>query len=584
MLDVLLIVVIGGMGTIYGAVVGSVLLVLAQNYLQDLMKLGESAVQGVPVLAQIVSPDRWLLWLGILFVLSVLLLPERRGGPAASARRAQGRRVAGAFAAPMNRHGPRWPSPAATIAAAFAALLLVASGAVLAAGDDASPWPTAGWEVSTPEAQGVASSALAELVDFGAANGMDSLLVVRHGRIVAEAYYAPFRPGMRHLVNSVTKAVVGTLAGIAVQSGEIAQRRRAGARVVPLAHGRRRRGRQGAAQDRSPARHDLGPRLERAARRRRRPRRCSQMERSRDWVGFVLDRPMAHRPAPTFNYNSGDWHLLSAILSRKTGMDTLAYARRTLFGPLGITDATWRSDPQGIRTGGYGLSLQPRDMAKIGYLYLHRGRWAGQRIVPAAWIDRVFRASLDMGLGTTPRFHYAGGWWTLPDRRAYLAVGFQRQLIIVLPDVGSGRRRHGQAQLSVPSADRSPRRSRGGDDGASCRRRRQRPAYRSRRRDAAIEKATPVGPASAAGGDDLGQIWRFDRNPLGLRSLMLDLTASEPRFRADYEGSAEARRRADRRADRPRRPLAQPRGRRPAARRQGTLARAPTPWSSSRTR
>jgi branched-chain amino acid transport system permease protein len=76
MLDVLLIVVIGGMGTIYGAVVGSVLLVLAQNYLQDLMKLAASAVEGVPVLAQIVSPDRWLLWLGILFVLSVYYFPS----------------------------------------------------------------------------------------------------------------------------------------------------------------------------------------------------------------------------------------------------------------------------------------------------------------------------------------------------------------------------------------------------------------------------------------------------------------------------------------------------------------------------
>ena len=91
MLDVLLIVVIGGMGTIYGAVVGSVLLVLAQNYLQDLMKLGASAVEGIPVVAQLVSPDRWLLWLGILFVLSVYYFPSgvvgrlramRRGGPA----------------------------------------------------------------------------------------------------------------------------------------------------------------------------------------------------------------------------------------------------------------------------------------------------------------------------------------------------------------------------------------------------------------------------------------------------------------------------------------------------------------------
>jgi branched-chain amino acid transport system permease protein len=75
MLDVLLIVVIGGMGTIYGAVVGSVLFLLAQSYLQDLMKLGASAVEGIPVLSQLVSPDRWMLWLGILFVLSVYHFP-----------------------------------------------------------------------------------------------------------------------------------------------------------------------------------------------------------------------------------------------------------------------------------------------------------------------------------------------------------------------------------------------------------------------------------------------------------------------------------------------------------------------------
>ncbi len=75
MLDVLLIVVIGGMGTVYGAVIGSALLVLAQNYLQDLMKLGASAVEGIPVVSQLVSPDRWLLWLGILFVLSVYHFP-----------------------------------------------------------------------------------------------------------------------------------------------------------------------------------------------------------------------------------------------------------------------------------------------------------------------------------------------------------------------------------------------------------------------------------------------------------------------------------------------------------------------------
>ncbi|MFN3810924.1 MAG: branched-chain amino acid ABC transporter permease [Roseateles asaccharophilus] len=76
MLDILLIVVIGGMGTIYGAVVGSALFVLAQNYLQDLMKLGAVAVEGIPVLSQLVSPDRWLLWLGLLFVLAVYHFPS----------------------------------------------------------------------------------------------------------------------------------------------------------------------------------------------------------------------------------------------------------------------------------------------------------------------------------------------------------------------------------------------------------------------------------------------------------------------------------------------------------------------------
>jgi branched-chain amino acid transport system permease protein len=75
MLDILLIVVIGGMGTVYGAVVGSVLFVIAQNYLQDLLKLGAGAVEGVPIVSQIVSPDRWLLWLGLLFVLSVYHFP-----------------------------------------------------------------------------------------------------------------------------------------------------------------------------------------------------------------------------------------------------------------------------------------------------------------------------------------------------------------------------------------------------------------------------------------------------------------------------------------------------------------------------
>jgi len=89
MLDVLLIVVIGGMGTMYGAVVGAALFVLAQNYLQDLLKLGGSVLSGLPLLPQFVSPDRWLLWLGILFVLSVYHFPSGIVGRLRMSRRSE---------------------------------------------------------------------------------------------------------------------------------------------------------------------------------------------------------------------------------------------------------------------------------------------------------------------------------------------------------------------------------------------------------------------------------------------------------------------------------------------------------------
>ena len=83
----------------------------------------------------------------------------------------------------------------------------------------AIPWPTAGWQESTPEQQGMASLAVRRLVDFGAKNGMDSLLVIRHGTVVADAYYAPYRAGLKHHLYSATKGVLGTLTGIAVQDG-----------------------------------------------------------------------------------------------------------------------------------------------------------------------------------------------------------------------------------------------------------------------------------------------------------------------------------------------------------------------------
>jgi CubicO group peptidase (beta-lactamase class C family) len=108
-------------------------------------------------------------------------------------------------------------------ALAIGALLLFgASYSEAAEGEVAAyEWPTAGWRVSTPEEQGMDSAALADLVDFGASRGLNSLLVVRHGMIVVEAFYAPFRAGLKHRTRSVTKSVTGTLVGIAVKEGRL---------------------------------------------------------------------------------------------------------------------------------------------------------------------------------------------------------------------------------------------------------------------------------------------------------------------------------------------------------------------------
>lgn len=420
----------------------------------------------------------------------------------------------------------------AVIALALSVCVAVVQPAVAA---ESTSWPTTDWLASPPEEQGMSSGALADLVDFGAANAMDSLLVVRHGRIVAEAYYAPFQPGHKHSVNSVTKAVVGTLAGIAFKEGAFGPLEQPVIDLFP--------NRQIAHVDANKKAMTLGTLLDstsgldwREPLSNAPPESMIQMERSRDWVGFVLDRPMAQLPGLAFDYNSGTWHLLSAILTQKTGTSTLEYAKQKLFGPLGITDIDWRRDPQGVTVGGYGLFMRPRDMAKIGYLFLHGGRWAGHELLPASWVDKVFHASIDMRLGSAPGFRYANGWWTIPDKRAYMAVGFLRQLIIVLPDadmvaVMTGRRHYPFVPLidrltaAVKSESALP-----SDPVASA-------LLAARVRDAATEKPTEASPASPLSRTVSGRSYQFGVNPFGLKSLRLDLVSTTPTYEAFFDRS-----------------------------------------------
>ena len=319
-------------------------------------------------------------------------------------------------------------------AVALSALLFsVDCGAARAQGAAAPVWPTQQWPTSTPEAQGMDSAALAKLLAFGTSRSLDSLLIARHGRIVLDAYYAPYTPDIPHAVNSSTKAVVGTLAAIAHKEGLLDSYDHkmldffADRTIANLDDRKKAITLQNLLDMTSGLEWEEGITGGRE-------QSLADWSRSPNLVQFVLDRPMAHDPGELFYYDSGNPHLVSAIITRLTGMKASDYAAAKLFGPLGIATSYWRQDPQGISTGGGGLYLLPRDMAKIGYLYLRRGQWEGRQIVPLEWIDRVNHATVDMNAAFDPALRYANFFWALPDKHVYMAVGYHCQVIMVLPE------------------------------------------------------------------------------------------------------------------------------------------------------
>jgi CubicO group peptidase (beta-lactamase class C family) len=292
-------------------------------------------------------------------------------------------------------------------------------------------WPTQGWKTSTPERQGMDSEPLVRLLEFVQETRLNlhSLLVIRHGYLVMEAYFYPFQPDLKHGLESCTKSVTAALIGVAIREGLI---RGVHQPVLDFFPGRRM-----AARDRwketMTLRHLLamtsGLDWRESLPYSSNQNTLTQMYQSHDWVQFVLDRPMAAEPGAQFTYNGGDSHLLSAILQQATGMSTLSFAQARLFQPLGIAEVCWPTDPQGITIGEGELELTPRDMAKFGYLYLRGGIWEGQPVVPTEWVS----ASVERHSEAEAHRGYGYQWWILPTR-GYTALGWGGQYIWVLPE------------------------------------------------------------------------------------------------------------------------------------------------------
>ncbi|UCD09465.1 MAG: serine hydrolase [Dehalococcoidales bacterium] len=293
-----------------------------------------------------------------------------------------------------------------------------------------------GWPESTPEDQGMDSALIKEALELLKEQDkyeIHSLLIIRNGHIVTDAYFYPFFKGIKHNLFSVTKSITGTLLGIAIDHGYImnidqsildfVQQNKA----INLGDGKQMMTVKDLLTMQTG--FDIISQPEDTLR---------EMMMSADWVDFTLDLPMKEEPGTYFDYCSPGSHLLSAIIQQVAGMSTLDFATRYLFDPLGIADVGWPSDPQGITHGWSDLHLTPHDMAKIGYLYLNNGCWEGKQLISEEWIKNSTQAHVDFGedrgyYGTQEKgYGYGYQWWIMPEY--FSAVGHGGQYIIVSPE------------------------------------------------------------------------------------------------------------------------------------------------------
>jgi CubicO group peptidase (beta-lactamase class C family) len=314
-----------------------------------------------------------------------------------------------------------------------------------AAPPDPSYWPTAGWRAATPSSQGMDAKRLDAMVAEirSAKLPIDSVTVVRHGYVVLDRAFGkfasgslgePYASGRLHELQSGTKSVTSTLLGIALHenptSGVIVQtpvvNLAAAVHYVPANLDARKRAmtledmltmQSGIAWKESGYAYTAGSGNDVMA-----------MLGTNDWTRYVIDRPMAAQPGTTFVYDTGTAQLLSAAITFLTQHPAADLAAKELFAPLGITDYKWPASPEGSSSGGFGLLLQPRDLAKLAYLYLHRGRWDGRQVVPAAWVEQSTTDHV-----ASPPYEYGYLWWLDgSDGYAYMA-GLYGQLAVVDP-------------------------------------------------------------------------------------------------------------------------------------------------------
>lgn len=280
---------------------------------------------------------------------------------------------------------------------------------------------------SLPEAQGISSAVISNFINAVENQnlGLHSFMLLRHGYIVSEGWWSPYKPDLPHMLFSLSKSFTSTAIGFAVTEKQITL----DDSVISFFP--------------EDVPDEITENLSKMSIRHLMMMGTGQVTDTMDtlhqsadgnWVKAFFTIPVEKEPGTHFLYNTGATYMLSAILQKVTGQTLLEYLEPRLFMPLGIRGANWESCPRGINTGGFGLSITTEDIAKFGQLYLQKGIWNHQRLLPEEWIVEATSKHISNGEGDHDwAMGYGYQFWQC-QHGVYRADGAFGQICIVLPE------------------------------------------------------------------------------------------------------------------------------------------------------
>lgn len=281
---------------------------------------------------------------------------------------------------------------------------------------------------STPELQGIPSKAILNLIGDLESEKYEihGLMILRHGHVVSEGWWAPYSSELKHMLFSLSKSFTSTAVGLAVSEGlmsvedkvisyfpkELPENISENLSAMKIKHLLS----MSTGHDKDTTDHAVS-------------------QKEGNWAKGFLEFAVEHEPGTYFVYNTAATYMLSAIVQKVTGQTLLNYLTPRIFEPLGIVGATWETCPKGINTGGFGLSIKTEDIAKFGQMYLSMGIYNGKALLPAEWIVEATKSHISNGSNKDSDWEQGYGYQFWRCRHnAYRGDGAFGQYCVIMPD------------------------------------------------------------------------------------------------------------------------------------------------------